>query len=134
MLITCNNKGCLKASNAVLNPQTLEVICLECDKPITNISEAMKRALKSFGQVIREERKAFLMACNNCKANREVVLNQDDETVCKICFELIHTAEAFKLAIEESGGFKRITVPEEKLSKNKKKTTKKKTTRKKKTQ
>jgi hypothetical protein len=104
MLIACTNKGCLKTSNALLDESSGEVICQECGKPINNISEAMKRTLKSFGLVIRnQERKAFLLACNQCKANRNIVLDQNGNTICKICHNIINVTPAFRLAMEESG-------------------------------
>jgi len=128
MLVTCNNKGCMKSSDALLDPKTGEVICQECGQPITNISESMKRTLKSFGQVVRAERKAFMMACPSCRANREVVMTQDDETVCKDCHKPIIVHAAFKLAMEEAGGLERIELTKENKTTKK---TKKKVSRKK---
>lgn len=110
MLITCNNKGCFKSSNALLNEETKEVVCGICGKPIANISEAMRRTLKSFGQIVRLERKAFMLACKKCNANREVVLTQDNKTVCKTCHNPINVHPAFKLAMEEAGGLDKISV------------------------
>jgi hypothetical protein len=104
MLIPCSNKGCLKSSNALLNLETLEVICQECGKAIANISEPMKRVLKSSGQVIRSnEKKAFMVLCKACNANREVVLDQNNKTICKICFGSIALQATFKLAMQEAG-------------------------------
>ncbi len=91
-------------TDAKLNTETLEVICQKCEKPIQNISESMKRVLKSQGQVIRHEvKKAFTIACMNCKANREVVLNVDNQTICSICHNTISLHSAMRLAMEESG-------------------------------
>ena len=104
MLIACDNKGCMQQSNALLNVTTLEVICGECGKAIKGISEPMKRTLKSFGQVLRtEERKAFMMACKSCNANREVVLDNENNTVCKVCNSAIKVHAAMKQAIMEVG-------------------------------
>ena len=101
-LINCNNKGCLKASNALLNTKTMEVICTECGKAISNIAEPMKRMLKSFGQILRtDEKKAFMMACTACSANREVVLDKKNNTVCKVCGSAIKVHAAMKQAIME---------------------------------
>jgi len=127
MLVTCNIKGCLQASNALLDESKDEVICQECGQPITNIADTMKRALKSFGQIVRSERKAFMLACNACKANREVVMDQNKKTVCKTCHEPIQIHASFKMAMEEAGGLETIDTSEVK----KKKTTKKKVTGKK---
>jgi len=108
MLIACTNKGCMKTSNALLNPETLEVICQECGAKIDNISEAMKRTLKSFGQVIKENKRAFMLSCTACRANREVVMDQDNKTICKTCHEPITIHAAFKMAMEEAGGLEKI--------------------------
>ena len=81
----CDNRSCHATTNAQYNKNTQEVICLECHQPISNISEAMKRVLSSSGQVVREPKSAFTMACKSCNANRQVVLNAKDEAVCNIC-------------------------------------------------
>ncbi len=116
MLISCDNKGCLKGSNALLKEDTMEVVCQECGLPITNISDSMKRALKSFGQIVRSnERKAFLLHCKSCRANRDVVLDQNNDTICKICYSLISITPAFKIAMEVAGsGFERIDTSKKK--------------------
>lgn len=124
MLVNCNNKGCMQASNALLDVDSMEVICQECGKPITNLAETMKRALKSFGQIVRTERKAFMLACNACKANREVVMTQDNKTICKTCHEPIEIHASFKLAMEEAGGLEKVDTSKSKPKK--KKVTKKK--------
>lgn len=114
MLISCDNKGCLKSSTALFNPTTNEVICQECQRPISNISEAMRRALKSFGQVVRAEKKAFMLECRSCRANREVVLDADNKTVCKICGKPMNVHPSFRLAMEEAGMFKKVVKDEDK--------------------
>ena len=129
MLITCDNKGCLQSSNALFNDITKEVLCGECGRSITNISDAMKRTLKSFGQIVRTERKVFMLACPACRANREVVMDQNNDTLCKTCHEPITIHAAFKMAMEEAGGLERVDTTEIKVST--KKTTKKKVTKKK---
>jgi hypothetical protein len=104
MLINCDNKGCLQQNNALLNPETHEVICQECGKAIKGVSEPMKRTLKSFGQVLRlDERKAFMMACKNCNANREVLLDDKNNTVCRVCKGEIKVHSAMKQAILQVG-------------------------------
>ena len=103
-MILCDNKGCMQQSNALLNPETLEVICQECGKSIKSITEPMKRTLKSFGQVLRvDTRKAFMMACKNCNANREVILDDKNNTMCRICKSEIKVHAAMRQAILEVG-------------------------------
>lgn len=115
MLIQCNNKGCMASTEAQLDTETMEVICLACEKPITGVSESMIRVLKSSGQIVRDRiRKAFTMACMKCYANREVVLNTAGETVCGVCLEPITVHVAMRLAMEETGAkLRRLTAEEE---------------------
>ena len=105
MLISCDNKGCMQSTNALLDTSNMTVVCANCGKVIKTVSEPMKRTLKSFGQILRtEEKKAFMMACKNCNANREVVLSQDSQTtVCKVCHSEVKVHAAMKQAIMEIG-------------------------------
>jgi len=94
----------MKTSDAQLNTETLDVICLECKRPITNISETMKRVLKSSGQIVRDnEKKAFTMGCKVCNANRQVVLDDNNNTICSICENTINVHPAMRQAILEVG-------------------------------
>lgn len=139
MLIQCTNKGCMQTTNALLDTKTLEVVCQDCGKSVINVSESMKRTLKSFGQIIRDDsRKAFMMACRNCNANREVVLNQENQTVCSVCHQGINVHTAMKQAIMEIGqkiNTQVVKAPDKEEEKptpkpRKKRASKKKTTRK----
>jgi len=114
MLITCSNKGCLKSSTVLLNLATMEVICQECGKPILGVSDAMKRVLKSVGQVVRSNvKKAFTIHCRNCNANRELVLTQTNDTVCKVCHKPVVIHASFRIAMEEAGEkLEKITLPD----------------------
>lgn len=104
MLIYCSNKGCGATTDAKLNTETLEVMCEECGQPISNVSDMMKRVLKSSGQIIRDaQKKAFTMGCKSCNANRQVVLDEKDDTVCCVCGVHINVHPAMKQAILEIG-------------------------------
>jgi hypothetical protein len=118
----------MQSTNAKLRVDTLEVICADCKQPIINVSDTMKRVLKSEGQILRdEERKAFTMGCKSCNANRQVVLNDDDETVCNVCANVINVHPAMKQAIVEAGvRLAKQAKTERPKVKTKKKTTKKK--------
>jgi len=94
----------MKSSEALLDVKTMEVICSECNRPIINISASMKATLKQAGQIVRENlKKAFMVHCKTCNANREVVLDQNDNTICKSCHNPIKIQATFKLAMQESG-------------------------------
>lgn len=85
MLITCNNKGCMKQSEAKYDVSKDVVVCEECKKPIKNISASMRLALKTVGQILKEQKNNFIGDCKTCGAKREAVLNKLDDVVCKIC-------------------------------------------------
>lgn len=86
----------------------------------------MKRVLISNGYIIRsEEKKAFTMGCRNCNANRQVVLDANDNTICKVCYEIINVHPAMKQAILEVG--ERIALQATKTEKKTKKKAAKKT-------
>lgn len=125
----------MKQSNALLNSDGTDVVCQECGKEISGVSEAMKRTLKSFGQVIRtEQRQAFMLACKACNANRQVVVDQNNKTLCKVCHGPMVVHAAFRLAMENAGNkLDRVDTSETKEADSKPKATKKKVTRKKKT-
>jgi hypothetical protein len=94
----------MQTTNALLNKETQEVLCEECGQPVVGISESMRRTLLSFGQIVRtESRKAFMMACRTCNANREVVLTTKNDTVCGVCKNPITVHSAMKQAIIEAG-------------------------------
>ena len=104
MNLTCNNKGCLKTSEAKLDVKTMEVICQECGMAIKNISAAMKATLKQAGQIVRNNaKKAFMVLCKNCNANREVVLDEKETTLCKTCHQELKIPASFKIAMKEAG-------------------------------
>ena len=100
MIINCNNKGCMKTSEALLDVKTMEVMCQECGKPITNISEPMRRTLKSNGQIIREAKKAFMMHCRQCAANRQIAYI-GGKTLCSTCSTEINVPAPMKQAMKE---------------------------------
>lgn len=102
MLLKCDNKGCCKDSEALLDVAKNQVICQECGQQIKNISDTMKRVLKNSGQIIRSAaKKAFMMGCTSCKANREVVFDESTNTVCKVCGAEIKVHPAMKQAMME---------------------------------
>lgn len=103
MLLNCNNKGCCKSGEHRLDTEINEVVCEFCGKVIP-ISEPMKKALKTAKQVVNTNvKKAFMLGCQNCKANREVIWDESTNTArCKICGNEIKVHAAMKQAMMES--------------------------------
>lgn len=88
----CDNKGCRKEMEPVLDKSTNEVICTECMQPVNSITEFAKRQMVSLGQVRRSERKkqAWSVKCQKCdregppKLNAEGEKDKNNQTVIKL--------------------------------------------------
>jgi len=95
MIINCNTKGCMKTTEAKLDLTTNEVICEECGNPIGNLTEFLKRTLKSIGQVIKSEKKtAFQSMCINCKKNQPLKI-KGRTVFCTVCDHQVFVSDAF---------------------------------------
>jgi hypothetical protein len=92
----------MKQSEAKLNRETDEVICMECGNPITNVSPFMKRTLKSQGQVLRSvEKKPFQVDCTTCGAKRDAELVDDGKSArCATCKSALRLSAAFIHALK----------------------------------
>lgn len=77
----CDNKGCRKENEPVLDKQTGEVICTECNQPINSMTEFAKRQMISLGQVRRSEKKkqAWSVKCEKCEREGPPKLNKEGE-------------------------------------------------------
>jgi len=101
MLITCTNKGCLQSTEAKLDKKTNEVVCMVCGKPISNLTEQMKRTLVAFGQVTRSaERKPFQIHCSKCAAQRDISLS-GDVAHCSTCGTELRMSTSFLNAFKQ---------------------------------
>ena len=97
MLITCTSKGCMQQSEAKLNRETDEVICMECGSPIINVTTFMKRTLKAQGQILRNvEKKSFQVNCPTCGTKRDAELVDDGKSArCASCKSGLRLSTAF---------------------------------------
>jgi hypothetical protein len=71
MFISCDNKGCFDLTEAKLNKDTDEVICMSCGKSISSVTFFMKVTLKTLGQITRSGKKgsSFSIKCEKCNTN-----------------------------------------------------------------
>lgn len=102
MLIYCNQKGCGKDQEPKLDITTNEVICSECGKSITNVTEFAKKTMKTLGQIKRHEKKqqAFSVKCNTCNKENPPKINEKKLIVCSLCDqELTHIPKPFQQVI-----------------------------------
>ena len=77
----CTNRGCMKQMDPVLDKETNEVICTECGKSITSITEFAKRQMISLGQIRRAsvKKQAWSVKCTACKKEGPPKLNKEGE-------------------------------------------------------
>lgn len=90
--IQCTNKGCREYQNPKLDINKdsdtyNEVICSNCGKTIENVSQFHKTAMKSIGQVKRDDnnKQAFAVSCPKCSKADRPILGQNNELLCKHC-------------------------------------------------
>ena len=85
--IYCDNKGCFKQNEALLDVEKNEVLCGECGKPITNVTSFIKVELKHQGQIKRFNKKqqAFSVRCPFCNKEACPKLTDKKELVCSVC-------------------------------------------------
>ncbi len=86
-VIQCDNKGCKEMQEPTLDVKTNEVICSECQNPITNVTHFTKVQMKSLGQIKRDDKKsqAYSVKCPLCSKEGCPVLNDNKEIVCQYC-------------------------------------------------
>ena len=84
--IICDNKKCFKQTEAQFDPETEEILCLECNKPIKNVTVFMKRQLQFSGQVVKQNtKKSFSVKCPSCKKQDTPKINTQKELICSFC-------------------------------------------------
>lgn len=85
-IIYCDNKGCGKEQEPLLNTSTDEVECSECGKVINNVTSFTKIQMKSMGQIKRAKKvqQAFAHACIKCNHTAQPKL-VNDKLLCAGC-------------------------------------------------
>lgn len=93
----CNNKGCNKEQEPLLNLDTNEVECSICGKSISTITPFAKAQMKTIGQIKRKVKgsQAFSVECKQCKktATPKIVKGK---AVCVHCDSVMdHLSDPF---------------------------------------
>jgi len=99
----CNVKGCYKEMEPVLDKETNDVYCIECNSVINNITEFAKTQMKSIGQIKKNTttKKAFSVQCSNCKKEGTPILN-DNKLLCMFCnVECKNISKPFASSLKE---------------------------------
>jgi DNA-directed RNA polymerase subunit RPC12/RpoP len=81
----CDNKGCRKEMEPVLDKQTNEVYCTECGKTINSLTDFAKRQMVVLGQIRRADKKkqAWSFKCVECQKEGPPKLNKEGEKDAK---------------------------------------------------
>lgn len=102
-LCYCDNKGCLKEMEPVLDKDTMIAYCTECDKEIKNLSVFMKRQMLFSGQIKKDIAKkiAWSVKCPHCNKENLPSL-EDNSLICSLCKKKIdHLAKPFENMIKK---------------------------------
>ena len=85
-MVYCNNKGCGKEQEPLLDVSDNEVYCSECGGNIKEVTVFAKTQMRSMGQIKRERRvqQAFAVACSPCKLAATPMLI-DKKLCCPKC-------------------------------------------------
>lgn len=85
--IYCDNKGCNKDMEPLLNLETGKVECTECGGNITNVTSFAIGQMKSMGQVKRDQKvkQAFSVQCKYCTKENGPYLNDKGQICCSAC-------------------------------------------------
>ena len=86
-LIYCDNKGCGKDQEPVIDVKTDQVFCTECGKEIKSITVFAKKTMKSLGQIKRAAKKqqAFSIKCKACNKENPPKIDDKNKIVCGAC-------------------------------------------------
>ena len=116
MLITCSQ--CRTQVEGKLNPDTDQVICLECGEEITSVTDFTKASMRRSRDFIQESRRAFSFhnaECPDQKPSCPSKLSEDGKTVvcekCGIPFETTVYMKNVMKELREQDDRSQTTVP-----------------------
>lgn len=102
-LINCDNKGCHKASQAVIDLSDNQVYCVECGNTIKNITPFAKNQLKNLGQTKKPKKEGFQVKCEKCKKEGMPKLSSSNELICFDCNNVLNNVpKPFELVIKQA--------------------------------
>lgn len=84
-LIDCDNKGCGKSMEPVLDVKTNRVLCSNCDKEVKSVTDFTKKQMKLLGQIKRDKTDVpFGIKCQTCEREGAPLI-QKDKAFCRFC-------------------------------------------------
>ena len=85
-LVNCDQKKCGKYVEPALDLLTNQAICPECNRIITNLTTQALSAMKSMGQIKRNDKKsAYSIFCQTCKQTGSPKINDQNQITCGSC-------------------------------------------------
>lgn len=94
-LINCDNRECMKSTQAVLSLEDNLVYCADCEKSINNITIFTKNQLKNMKQIKRAKKDTFSSKCHSCSNEALPKLVQDKLCCIKCGVHLINIPKPF---------------------------------------
>jgi len=105
-MLNCSNKGCFKQNAHVLDKSTNKIICIDCGKEVTGITDFTKRQMVAVGQIRRNEQKkqAWAVKCEACQKEAPPVLDKaGKDLLCGSCNKVMDKlAKPFAQMIKEN--------------------------------
>jgi hypothetical protein len=88
MLLHCHSRKCNTTRDHKLKVDSNEAICMDCGETNNMVSDFMKVAMKSSGDVYRaaQGRGAFKYKCPKCTVDRGVKI-VDERALCESCLQ-----------------------------------------------
>lgn len=85
--IYCDNKGCGRDMEPLLNVETNSVECTECGREVKSVHQFTKTQMKSLGQIKRDNKvkEAFSVQCKTCVKENAPILGPNQEILCSVC-------------------------------------------------
>ena len=98
-LMNCNNRGCGKHQQPLLDLKDNNVYCSECGKEIAGVSQFTKTQMKSLKQIKKPSKPAYSIRCEKCKQEALPKLEKN-ALVCGWCGDPnIKVSKPFELLI-----------------------------------
>lgn len=109
MLLSCTNKGCFSHDHHQLDPDSNEVICLDCGESLKNVPKPTLSVLKSLGQIQRKSKMGMQYTCKACGATDKPLIRMLSGGVriasCRKCGKKMDIHPSFVQAMSEMEGY-----------------------------
>lgn len=99
-LLTCSH--CRTTKECKLDPETDEVICMDCGKVVQGVSPFFVNTMKAGKEFIQKKKEAFSFKCSKCQKMKKALLSKDaSHAICEECGTFMnvspHMIQALKI-------------------------------------